>query len=238
MEASSRAKSPTVLRALVLTSNLLVALVAILAIFEGVALCLDSSRIQKVQVLKVRGLSSNIKSFDSKETTETNSNRRDIRRHKLELQSKASSSRGEGENISEKIVDPLPAKSTTRSWRNFPYVLVAVGVLTLLTTLVGLQAVHREPVFLLLALAALVSVLVVLQTFALGVLLPLEGMQQQTNQNTALKQPTIFASLQIYVVPVLAINCALSFIVLNLCFVQFVLHRHNTQSPFKILQPI
>ena len=236
MEASSRTKSPTMLRALVLASNLLVALVAILAIFEGVALCLDSSRIQKVQVLKVRGLSSNIKSFDSKETTESNG--RDIRRHKFELQPKTSSSRGEGENISEESTDPLPAKSTTRSWRNFPYVLVAVGVLTLLTTLVGLQAVHREPVFLLLALAALVSVLVVLQTFALGVLLPLEGMQQQTNQNTALKQPTIFASLQRYLVPVLAINCALSFIVLNLCFVQFVLHRHNTQSPFKILQPI
>ena len=54
MEASSRKKSPTMLRALVLTSNLLVALVAILAIFEGLALSLDSSQIQKVQAPKVR----------------------------------------------------------------------------------------------------------------------------------------------------------------------------------------
>ena len=218
------------MRALVLTSNLLVALVAILAIFEGLALSLDSSRIQKVQALKVRELSPNIKSFDSKETTDTI--RQDTGRHKLELQSKASSLRGDRGNILEEH-----AKPTTRSWRNFPYVLVAVGVLTLLTTLVGLQAVYREPVFLLLALSVLIGVLVILQSFALGILLPLEDMPQ-TNESTTLKQLTIFTSLQRYVVPVLAVNCGLSFIVLVLCFVQFVFHRHNTQSPFKILHPI
>ena len=89
MEAASRTKSPRKLRPLVLTSNLLVAVIPILAIFAGVALIQDSSPSQKVQVLKVRELS-NIKSFDSKETTaDTNSSRTDIRRYKLQLQSKA-----------------------------------------------------------------------------------------------------------------------------------------------------
>ena len=229
---------------MVVTSNLLVAVVAILAIFAGVAIILDSSCIQKInemQDLKVRDLS-NIKSFGSTEPTDSNSNRTDIRRHKLELQSKVPLSTGETGKILEESADSLLGKPTTRGWRNFPYVLIAVGSLTLLTTLVGLLAVHREPVFLLLTLALLVSVLLVLQAFALGVLVvPLED-RSQANQYTPLKQltqtMTTFVSFQRCVIPVLVVNCALSLIVLILCFVQFLMHHHNNQSPFKILQPI
>ena len=239
MEAASRTKSPRKLRPLVMTSNLLVAVVALLAIFAGVALIQDSSRSQKVQVLKVRG-PSNIKRFDSKETIDdTNSNRTDIRRYKIEIQSKASSSVGDEGNIWEESALPGKPTTTAHGWKNFPYVLVAVGGLTLLTTLVGLLAIHTEPVFLLLTLAVLVSVLLILQAFALGVLVPLED-TSQANQYTAMKQltETTFVSFESCVIPVLMVNCALSLIVLILCFVQFFLHRYNTQSPFKILHPI
>ena len=229
------------LRLMVVTSNLLVAVVAILAIFAGVAIILDSSWIQKInemQDLKVRDLS-NIKSFGSTEPTDSNSNRTDIRRHKLELQSKDPLSMIEERgNILEESAGALHGKPTTRGWRNFPYVLIAIGSLTLLTTLVGLLAIHREPLSLLITLAVLVSLLLILQSFALAVLLPLS----QTNQYTAMKQRTetmtTFLSLLECVIPVLVFNCALSLIVLILSFVQFYIHRHNNQSPFKILQPI
>ena len=244
MEASSRTKSPRMLRPMVVTSNLLVAVVAILAIFAGVAIILDSSWIQKInemQDLKVKDLSK-IRSFGSTEPTDSKGKRTDIRRHKLELWSKVPLSTGETGKVLEESSDALAGKPTSRGWRNFPYVLIAVASLTLLTTSVGLLAIQREPLSLTLTLTLLVAILLILQSFALAVLLlPLEDMSQP-NQHTAVKQRpetmTIFLSLLECVIPVLVFNCALSLIVLILCFVQFFMHRHNTQSPFKILHPI
>ena len=234
MEASSRTKSPRRLRSLVVASNLLVAVIAILAIFAGVAIILDSAHFEKpskAQILKVRELL-HTESLGSKQTTGIN--KTDYRgRYKLELLSKAPSSRIEKGDILEESAAALSGKPTTRSWRNFPYVLVAVAGLTLLATMVGLLAIHREPIFLLFTLTLLVSVLVILQAFALHELMSLEDSPQ-----TNLFAPLSFMSFHRYIIPVLLMNSALSLIVFILLSVQFFMYHNNNQSPFKILQSI
>merc|ERR1712107_544711 len=92
----------------------------------------------------------------------------DRRSHKFELQLQVSRTLGERKTEAQESVRPAH-KPTTRRWKNFPFVLVAVANLTLLTSIVGLFAVHQEPL-----------VLLLLQSFALGVLVPMEDLTQSS----------------------------------------------------------
>ena len=237
MESS---KSVRMLRSMLVTSNLLSALVALLSILAGLAIILDSSQFEKInqmQALKVRKLAETGRQ-DFEDRTGTKGT--DRRSHKFELQLQVSRTLGERKMEAQESVRPAH-KPTTRRWKNFPFVLVAVAGLTLLTSIVGLFAVHQEPLVLLLSLMSSLLVLLLLQSFALGVLVPLEDLTQ-SSLNEVLRKPIanvpLFYSFHKFVIPTLIFNCTLSSLLMILCFVQLSMHRRSTQSPFEYLQPI
>ena len=190
-----------------------------------------------MQALKVRKLAETGR-LDFEDRTGTKGT--DRRSHKFELQLQVSRTLGERKIEAQESVRPAH-KPSTRRWKNFPYVLVAVAGLTLLTSIVGLFAVHHEPLVLLLSLMISLLVLLLLQSFALGVLVPLENLTQ-SSLNEVLRKPIanvpLFYSFHKFVIPTLIFNCTLSSLLMILCFVQLSMLRRSTQFPFQYLQPI